>query len=131
MPLDTNKVYLHVISGTSVVCATCDHYWNALDKKLGSCGQNCGGPMAGMAFPKYKGPITNLVNICFRCGSPSTHALRLEDNKALGCCDSHLELVKKLKPENGRAVDIIVKSERSDELIDKDVAEPEVLHIKL
>ncbi len=111
MPLDLSAVRLAIESGTSAVCATCDHYWDAIDRAAPSCGQQCGGPMSGMAFDKYKGPVTDLSRFCFVCMAPPSHAVRAKGNvRVLGCCRQHIDLISKLKPVDKPAVDVITKS---------------------
>jgi hypothetical protein len=132
MPVDSKRIYLAVANGLNVACATCTHYWNAVDRQLENCGQKCGGPMSGGTFEKYNGPITDFSVICFVCGDKATHAIRAQSHvRVLGCCEKHIDVVKKWKPIDRPAVDIITISKDGTELIDKDVAEPLNISLKL
>jgi hypothetical protein len=132
MSIDKNRVHLALANGVSIVCGTCTHFWVAADKQLNNCGQKCGGPMSGGTFEKYSGPITDFSAICFVCGSKSTHAVRAKDSmRVLGCCDKHIDIVKKWKPIDKPAVDIITISKDGTKLVDKDVAEPISISLKL
>src|SRR3954469_11615002 len=111
MAIDAKKSILAIQDGVSAVCALCEHFWNAVDKQLPSCGQKCGGPMSGGAFDKYKGPITDFSQMCFVCSSTATYAIRAKNNpRVLGCCTSHVDIVKKYKPADQPAVDIVTVS---------------------
>ena len=132
MPLDTKKVHLAIVNGVSIACATCNHYWNAVDRQLDNCGQVCGGPMSGGTFDKYDGPIKDFSVMCFVCGEPATHAVRAKASvRVLGCCSRHIDIVKKWKPVDRPAVDIVTISKDGTELVDKDIAEQPIISIKL
>jgi len=77
-------------TGLSFVCASCEHWHNAKSKKHKTveCGQNCGGPLVGMGFPKYKGPFENsLSKYCFICGRDSCASIEI-NNRFIGVCNN-------------------------------------------
>src|SRR5580704_18062553 len=107
MPIDPTKAALAIEDGLSAVCAMCENFWSAQEKGLSGCGQRCGGPMAGGAFDKYRGPVTDFSKFCFVCGSKATHAVRATGNvRVLGCCATHIDTVKQFKPTDKDAVNI-------------------------
>ena len=97
--------------GYAFTCAMCQKLWWAkakgLDKRIGCqaavLGQSCGGPMAGMSFPLYEGPLTEsaLATSCFRCGQPADEAVtsRLNPTRFIGVCKRHLPTLDRLVPE--------------------------------
>lgn len=95
MPLDPAKVGLAVQQGLSVVCATCAHFWAAQERRQETCAPpgNCAGPLAGLDFPQYRGPITDFSRWCFACGVNASHALKLSSGKVFGICKDHLRLI--------------------------------------
>jgi hypothetical protein len=123
--MDPIKIALAVDGGLSIVCATCERYWGARDRGIpgDTClsERPCGGPISGDTFSNYRGPMTQFDRFCFACGGSATKALRVKGHvRPIGCCDEHIELVRKLKPENRPAVNLVVHSkdevESSDEL---------------
>ena len=75
MPVNLERARnLIVTQGLAFVCAMCEHYHDAHDKGLKSCGKSCGGPFAGSSFPHYKGPLPegDWVHFCFMCGCPQS-----------------------------------------------------------
>lgn len=88
--------------------------------------------MAGGAFDKYRGPLTDFSKICFVCMEPATHAVRAKDNpRVLGCCRKHVEIISKYKPADKPAVDIVIVSEDGPRQVDKDTIIPEKISLKL
>jgi len=74
------------------VCSWCEHLHNAVDRSSGEnisvCGEKCGGPLAGKAFPEYKGPLGgNLSGACFLCGGEPTASVSIGGGM-LGICES-------------------------------------------
>lgn len=111
MPLKFDDVAIAIQSGVSAVCAMCVNYWNAVDNGAPSCGKRCGGPMSGGDFDKYEGPVTDLSQMCFVCSAPPTNLIRAKNRlRVLGCCDSHIDTVKKFKPADGPAAEVIIKA---------------------
>ena len=56
---------------------------------------DCGGPMRGMAFPYYDGPLKGqLQNRCFVCGhKPDAVAVATKGGGRVGVCKKHLEFL--------------------------------------
>lgn len=87
--------------GLSPVCATCRKYWRARQKGVpgDAClAKQCGGPIKGMAFPEYDGPITErkFSEWCFVCAEKSTYGVIVpEADRILGVCDRHVEYLHK------------------------------------
>jgi len=81
--------------GMSAVCAWCLKYWNARghDDANSSSWQcqatkPCGGPMQGMAFPEYEGPMKGkLASFCYICGGPPDAAVDIGGKGMLGVCN--------------------------------------------
>ena len=120
MPIDFTKAAIAVSGGLSATCALCEHYHAAADQGASWCGQNCGGPMSGGAFEKYRGPIVDFSKACFVCGSPSTHAIRASGNvRVLGCCTAHVDTVKQWKPVNKPPVNVIILSPTDEKATDE------------
>ncbi len=93
-----NKV---MSKGLSFACANCDNYWWGVDQGLGHCRameerRVCAGPMAGMAFPEYVGPLKgNLVRFCFVCGAqPIAAAVARGGGDRVGICKEHLDFLE-------------------------------------
>jgi hypothetical protein len=74
--------------GLSAVCAWCEHWHNAKERgDIASCGMRCGGPVSGMGFPRYKGPVEMvLASFCFICGKSASAAVEIFGN-TIGVCD--------------------------------------------
>ncbi len=88
--------------------------------------------MAGRAFDKYKGPLTDLSLLCFVCGSKPTHAVKAVGNlRTLGCCSEHVDMISRLRPENRPAVAVTMKSADGEKSSDEIVATREVVKIRL
>ena len=93
--------------GFAFECSYCQRMWAAKSTGLDSCGpmipdgNPCGGPMSGMSFPYYKGPLTRefIVGHCFRCGAEAESTIA-QNGGAVGVCDKHIHLVEQLIPED-------------------------------
>ncbi len=101
MPLDLNKVKSLVADGLSPVCATCSRYWEGRERGLAAplctAARPCGGPVAGMDFPEYDGPITNFEKQCFVCGSTATLGIKLPTReRVVGICKPHVGVLDRL-----------------------------------
>lgn len=92
MPMSPAKIGLAVQGGLCVVCATCERYWAAQDRGRPHCGKDCGGPVSGRAFPKYKGPMRDMTRHCFVCGDTTMHVVHHPLRK-LGVCEQHRTMV--------------------------------------
>lgn len=86
------KVAEAVAGGLSPLCATCEHYWEGRDRnpdlplcKMAGLDSNpggkplCGGPLKGMSFPRYKGPMGEemIQSVCFMTGDQAAYGVRL------------------------------------------------------
>lgn len=103
MPLDPVKIARATAGGLSVVCATCEKYWRAVDQGLDRClaSQSCGSPLAGLTFPEYLGPLNDegFRLYCFVCGGKSSHGVRVKGKlRVIGVCRDHLKLFQELAP---------------------------------
>ncbi len=135
MPLDPTKVAMAVHGGLSIVCATCERYWGARDRGIegDTClsDRPCGGPLAGDTFHNYRGPMTQFDQFCFVCGDTATKVLRVKGHvRPIGCCDKHEGLVRRLKPENGPAVHLVVISKDGEKSSEELSAKKEPLIMK-
>jgi len=109
--IETDDIVKAVRSGVAFPCAMCLNWWRAKEEKKESCmvftgGKPCGGPMAGMAFPMYKGPLvdSNWTDFCFVCGEEVVAAVEVKgSDRMLGVCKKHVGLLEKLKPSGGSA----------------------------
>ena len=115
MPMDPVKIATAVSGGLSVVCATCEKYWDARDRAVDgdSClaVDGCGSPIAGDVFHEYRGPMTQFDSFCFVCGDRAAHAVRVDTHvRVIGVCSQHVELVKTLKPQGKRAPNVVIIS---------------------
>jgi hypothetical protein len=79
--------------GMSAVCAWCLKYWRARerDQKPGAwrcqATKPCGGPMQGMAFPEYEGPLEgNLASVCYVCGGEPDAMVEIHGRGMVGVC---------------------------------------------
>lgn len=98
MPISLEMMKEAARSGLSVVCASCELYWEARDKGiLGDrclAHDGCGSPLANGTFHEYRGPLTEdaLKRFCFVCGSPAAKGLRRTgDPRMIGVCEEHFE----------------------------------------
>ena len=68
----------------SFVCLSCNRLREAREKDPGAerClaaleGKECGGPLVGMSFPHYAGPLEGALHkVCFVCGKPPKYLMR-------------------------------------------------------
>jgi len=124
MALTEDKIAMAVARGLSVVCATCERYWQARDFNIpdNKCLANdgCGSPIAGDVFHEYKGPMVSFDQWCFVCGANSTHAIRVDNSaRVVGCCRDHVGLIKTLKAEGKRAPNVVLISKDGEEVVDE------------
>ena len=129
MGFDGAKIALAVSQGLSIVCATCTKYWGARDMMVpdGRClaTDGCGSPIAGDVFHEYKGPLPSFDKSCFMCGADATHAIRVIGNvRVVGCCATHVEKVKTLKPQGKPAPSVVLISRDGEEKIDENSPAP-------
>lgn len=59
--------------------------------------QDCGGPISGMSFPLYEGPLSlaQLATLCMRCGRPATRVAssQAQPERFIGICDFHAPML--------------------------------------
>lgn len=113
MPLDPKQVALAMSSGLSFVCATCTKYWRA--RALGIPGQDClaavtatpcAGPLAGLDYPAYEGPLAEFERFCFVCSRSAVSGLRARGSpRVFGVCERHgPEWLRRTKPVGAAVV---------------------------
>jgi hypothetical protein len=122
MVMDPAKIAVAVSSGLSIVCATCEKYWEARDKGIPDdrclAVDGCGSPIAGDVFHEYRGPMTQFDQFCFRCGDRATHAVRVDNSvRVIGVCSAHVEMIKTLKPQGKRAPNVVLISKDGEKQI--------------
>jgi hypothetical protein len=95
-----------IANGMSAVCAWCEHHWSALKEgRTPGCQQHdCGGPLKGLAFPRYKGPRPHLASYCFICGTDADMAVEFTGRGSVGCCKGHESSLRKMIARDGQAV---------------------------
>lgn len=101
--MDAVKVGLAVQHGLSIVCATCERYWQGheLGTKCVTPGV-CGSPLVGLTFPYYKGPITDFSRWCFVCGAGATAGVSVaRQPRVFGICRQHIRYFSELEPRRG------------------------------
>jgi hypothetical protein len=97
--------------GFGFVCANCDQFWRGVEAGVDlarwRCAavvaqKPCGGPLAGMSFPEYQGPLKErLEHHCFVCGAESfalvdVRAARTPEavrQRMVGVCEKHTEML--------------------------------------
>lgn len=135
--MDSTKIAAAVASGLSIVCATCEKYWEARDRGVPDdrclAVDGCGSPIAGDVFHEYRGPMTQFDQFCFRCGDRATHAVRVDNSvRVIGVCSAHVEMIKTLKPEGKRAPNVVLISKDGEKQItDKDAPQRRQSLLKL
>lgn len=91
--------------GYAFPCACCEKLWSAQARGMDACeaalsGQDCGGPIAGMSFPLYQGPLTiqSLATRCFICGEPADEAVTTpaQQERFVGVCKRHVPTLDRL-----------------------------------
>lgn len=86
--------------GLCAICAMCEYFWNARGRNKNDidCGKKCGGPVRGMTYPMYKGPLGNNIHtICFICGNyPDGACVDIGGKGIVGICNEHIDLFKKM-----------------------------------
>jgi hypothetical protein len=115
--MDLVKVGQAIASGVSIVCATCNRYWEGREKQLPepkcTVTKPCGSPFASMTFPEYDGPMTDFARWCFVCGATATKGVKVRDEpRVIGMCDEHVKMLGRIEPVglklNGESVTDIV-----------------------
>ena len=120
-----------VAQGVSIVCATCDHFWEGVGRNLGRCTAPgpCGSPIAGDVFTHYQGPITDFTRYCFVCGEQPAKVLKVENLiRLIGVCEKHRSYLRDLVPASSlvRPIEVLtVDDGKSAKDLDK--TEPKTL----
>jgi len=90
--------------GYSFVCSCCERM-APTGENSASCRDalgdgECGGPLSGMSFPSYRGPLSrqSIASLCFRCGKDSTNLVEAKDGGMVGACDEHVEMLRPKSP---------------------------------
>jgi len=85
--------------GFSHTCSMCLKLWRSIDAGNSTCeagltGNECRGPMGGMDFPQYEGPLTTQLRTttCFRCGIEAEFGLKVGGSESIiGVCGEHFD----------------------------------------
>ena len=101
----------------SIFCASCTRYWDARDRGvpgaqcMSTAMPKCCSPLAGGEFHDYHGPITDFARWCFVCGAPSHQGVQAAGKHRLfGVCAAHLAFISRLKPAEGEAAFLVVRT---------------------
>lgn len=85
--------------GFGFVCACCDRLQEGLEAGSFGCTAtrdhlDCGGPLVGMSFPAYKGPLTiqTIATRCFRCGEDFHATMEVRNGGYVGVCKAHVNM---------------------------------------
>lgn len=95
--LDDKKVKEAMTTGLSFICAVCENWHEAVEKKhVDGDGdlvcmryRDCFSPLRGGSFDHYKGPLgMNVLRFCYVCGKPADKAIepQVPNGKRVGCC---------------------------------------------
>jgi len=98
------EIELAMADGVVFACAMCKKFWWGRLNGYDSCKavfekKKCGGPLAGMAYPEYEGPLAgSLQNFCFVCGDKSDAAVESRRGIGPACyvgvCETHIDVLK-------------------------------------
>jgi hypothetical protein len=101
MPITIEMMKAAARAGMSIVCASCERYWEARDKGIpgDQCASDkgCGSPLAGDYFHDYRGIMTTdaFRRFCFVCGEDATHRLDHPNwVRKIGVCREHVVWLK-------------------------------------
>lgn len=100
--IDADSANKAVKDGLVATCAWCERLWESRDRTGSlSCGEDCGGPMSGRGFPRYKGPWgLGRARFCFKCGAEATSMAEFRENggasNMIGICEDHMEVLKEI-----------------------------------
>jgi hypothetical protein len=106
--------------GISFVCANCTKFWKGIERGQVQCmalfeRKQCGGPISGMTFPEYHGPLqrTLFPVTCFVCGAWATAGVKVDGSEELiGVCADHelwLTEMRKFDKNKDKQQPIIMK----------------------
>jgi len=103
-----SNVKQFLAEGFAFPCACCHSLWRAKAKGMDVCeaalsSKDCGGPMSGMSFPLYEGPLTpqSIATTCFFCGdrAAKTVTTNAQPTTYVGVCKRHLPTLDRLVVE--------------------------------
>ena len=83
--------------GYSFICCNFKNLWDGIEKGSPNCiADECGGPIKGMGFPRYIGPLVGLIGVditgwCFVCGDNKVTHLVHTKNRKLALCQVHYD----------------------------------------
>lgn len=107
-------------SGLSVVCASCELYWEARGKGIlgDACLalSNCGSPFAGGNFHEYRGAMTEDVfaDCCFVCGDAAVKRVRKGGvGRKLGICATHFEWLQDPTMRGPKPIQLTTRPEKN------------------
>lgn len=117
--MEAAKIALAVQDGMSIVCATCEHYWQAREKGVpgSTClsQENCGGPLSGDVFHSYQGPLTDFSRWCFVCGSDAKFGVQVRaHSRVIGVCADHVKMLADVRPvrwDGSEPLPVLLKNE--------------------
>jgi hypothetical protein len=121
--VDQTKIRLAVLSGLSLICATCTKFARAIEK--GSMREDgsvrclavdgCGSPIVGDTFHEYEGPITDFLRFCFVCGNPAQKGVAVKGHRrVIGACNEHVHYVVQMAPKTPASFATEDRSVRSE-----------------
>lgn len=105
MPISIEMMKAAAAGGLSVVCASCEKYWNARVRGIPGdqcqASSGCRSPLLGGDFHEYRGFITEEAfgRFCFVCGADSVCRVRKTGSRRqVGICKEHVDwLVSELR----------------------------------
>jgi hypothetical protein len=91
--------------GYAFPCACCAKLWRAMARGMETCeavfgNQDCGGPVSGMSYPLYEGPLSEsaLATYCCFCGERAAEAVTsvCQPTRFVGICSRHAPTIDRL-----------------------------------
>lgn len=80
-------------------CAHCLKFWWGVENGVEGCKavhekKPCGGPISGMAYPEYEGPLKGYLDrYCFVCGKKSEMVAQADSGGLVGVCSDHVHVL--------------------------------------
>lgn len=101
MPITIDMMKAAAAQGLSIVCASCERYWEAREKGVvgDRCSSvfTCGSPLVDRTFPEYRGLMTeeSFGRFCFVCGADAVLTVRKRLTlRKIGLCAEHVTWLK-------------------------------------
>lgn len=116
--MTSDKVAEARAKGVGFVCANCLKFWRGTADGGDQCeaaksNKECGGPLVGLGFPEYEGPLAGYVsNFCFACGERSRYAARGKCGNLVGVCENHTSILKEFSRPSEKPAFVTGKSLR-------------------